>query len=255
MSNFNFKKNWEKLCMPVMRTERIQTAIKKGVIGFLKNSKNVYIEGKLSDEQRGLEYTNKKEYKKILREKETECIDIFNKGRWKYIKGEYPIYYARVDAICDIEEDIEERVTKLLIENGVLKKDENDTIDFTKIYESGEFSGLEEDLMYDYFGSEKYEQYQKYKNSVIGPYMNNERDKDYRYYCLWGGCHWYSASFGIELARMVMPNITWKLIEGDIHTTVVSDDEKLVFDILYYDEKDTVTYGGNAAVRDATRIE
>ena len=109
--------------------------------------------------------------------------------------------------------------------------------------------------MYDYFGSEKYAQYQKYKNSVSEPYMNIERDKDYRYYCLWGGCHWYNTSFGIELARMVMPNITWKLIEGDIHTTVVSDDEKLVFDILYYDEKDTVTYGGNAAVRDATRIE
>ena len=91
MSNFNFKKNWEKLCMPVMRTERIQKAIKKGVNAFLKNSKNVYIEGKLSDEQRDLEYTNKKEYKKILKEKETECIDTFNKGRWKYIKSEYPI--------------------------------------------------------------------------------------------------------------------------------------------------------------------
>ena len=77
----------------------------------------MYIEGKLSDEQRGLEYTNKKEYKKNLKEKETECIDIFNKGRWKYIKCEYPIYYTRGDAICDIEE----RVTKLLIENGVLQ--------------------------------------------------------------------------------------------------------------------------------------
>ena len=45
-----------------------------------------------------------------------------------------------------------------------------------------------------------------------------------------------------------MPNIKWKIIKGDIHTTVVSEDETLVFDILYYDETDLETFGGKKSI-------
>lgn len=238
MTNFNFKVNWEKLCMPLMRTEQIQKEIKKGVRGYMKNRQISFIyDYKLTDEEKRLENSNKKEYKKIIQEKKNE-----NSFNYKeFIKYDYPLKYAQGDTICDINEEIEQRIIVLLTEHNILKKDTNEPTDCI------------DEIMEEYLCSDHYAEYQKYKYNVIEPYVNAEYDKDYRYYCLWGGCHWYNPTFGITLARMVMPHIKWKLIVGDFHTTVVSEDEILVFDILYYDENDVDTFGGKHAISDATR--
>lgn len=126
--------------------------------------------------------------------------------------------YSQGDSICDTDEEIEKRTTDFLIENNILKKDENEP-------------NLNDDdeIMDEYMCSVEYE---KYKYNVIEPYVNEERDKDYRYYFLFGGCDWYNPSFRITLARLFMPNIKWKIIKRYIHTTVVSEDETLVFCIL-----------------------
>ena len=210
MTNYNFKDNWEQICMPLMRTEEIQRQIKIGVSGLNKSIKRERIKHALPH----------------------GCIE--------YKKYDYPLKYAKGDFICDLNDAIEERITKLLIERNILKPDENEI-------------GLNDDELEDYVGTDKYEIYQKYKQNIIEPYLNAEYDRDYRYYCLFGGCHWYNKSFGLTLAKLVMPMVEWRIIEGMYHTTVASLDEKLVFDILYYDYKDKLTFGGQNAITEAKR--
>ena len=247
MTNFNFKANWEKLCMPLMRTEQIQKEIKRGVKGYMTNRRLDYIhEYKLNDEQKQLKYTDKKEYNKLIQKNK------YTFGYEEFIKFDYPLKYAQGDSICNIDDEIEERVIHLLTENNILKKNINKPSEF--INEEGELIDCsDDDIMNDYMSSDQFDAYEQYKYGVISPYLNVEKDKDFRYYCLYGGCHWYNSTFGITLARMVMPHIKWKLIIGDFHTTVASDDEKLVFDILYYDNNDTDTFGGKQAIIEATR--
>lgn len=211
MINYNFKDNWEQMCMPLIRTEAIQLQIKIGVRGFNRSIKR-------EQKTNGLSYSH-----------------------MEYKKYDYPLKYSRGDFICGLTDEIEARVTSLLIERNILKPDENEAI-------------LNEFELDEYAETDNYELYQKYKQSVIEPYVNAECDKDYRYYCLFGGCHWYNKSFGLTLAKMVMPTIEWKIIEGGFHTTVVSLDEKLVFDILYYDDTDIITFGGQKAIYEARRL-
>jgi len=212
MTNFNFKKDWEKFCMPIMRTDRIYKAIKKGVKGYVTNS---FIEGK-----------------PFLKEE-------------PFKKNDYPLRHAQGDSICFVEDEIEERIIPLLKEKGILKDDRNKPL--REAYEDEESFFEASDAYLD-------EEYTKYKNSIIEPYVDVERMKNYKYFCLYGGCHWYNPTFGITLARMVMPDIKWKIIVGNYHTTVVSHDEKLVFDILYFDEEDTETYGGRHAIQEAKKL-
>jgi hypothetical protein len=48
---------------------------------------------------------------------------------------------------------------------------------------------------------------------------------------------------------MVMPDVEWVTKQSDIHATVMSKDEKLLFDILYYDEN-VADFGGKKALED-----
>ena len=222
MTNFNFKKDWEQLCMPLVRTNRMHKAMKKGVLGFHENS---MVGSKVTEEYR----------KEQLRKHNLK-------------KNDYPLNHIYCDAFCNADQDIEDRIVPLLKKKKVLKEDENAprSEDF-KTWESFD------DAFGDYFESRTYEKYQKYLRSVIQPYMDVERMKNYKYFCLYGGCHWWNPTFGITLASMVMPSIKWKIIKGEYHTTVASHDENLVFDILYFDEKDTETFGGREALMEAKK--
>lgn len=256
--NYNFKLNWVSECMPLMRTDRIKKAIEKGINAFMRNERATFIWGKLTDEQKDLQFKNNRAYRKILKEKEAVLItaDLHNKRRFeKYKKGDYPLQYAVGDAICNIGDEIERRIVPYLIERGILKEDENMPTDFMIRDEEGEWCECEDEVMDDYMNSENYNKYCDYKEKVIEPYMNAERDKNYKYYCLWGGCFWWNTTFGLELAKMVMPNVNWKILQSNIHATITSDDEKLVFDILYFDKEDTETFGGKHAISEAKRYK
>ena len=88
-------------------------------------------------------------------------------------------------------------------------------------------------------------------NEIIDSYMNLERNKNYIYYCCYGACHWYNPTFCLELAKLVMPEIDWQTLRGSKHTTITNKDETLVFDILYFDNNDTETFGGKKALAEA----
>lgn len=221
--------------MPIIRTNRIYGAMKQGIKNYMDVRRKEIFEEFLYDEE------------------------ILKVCGYKYVskpfkRNDYPLRYARGDSICDEEDKIEDRVITFLKEKGILKDDVNEPR-----YDSFE-EGPEGDLEYDrawedYQDTSLKAEYDKYKQTVIEPYLDIERMKNYKYFCLYGGCHWYNPTFGITLAKMVMPDIKWKIIGGDFHTTVVSHDEKLVFDILYFDEKDTETYGGRQAIVDAKKVE
>ena len=66
-------------------------------------------------------------------------------------------------------------------------------------------------------------------------------------YQFYSACHWWNSTFGLTLARILQPDIKWKVKRGKKHTTVISIDRQFVFDILYYDEDD-VTLGGQNAI-------
>jgi hypothetical protein len=61
---------------------------------------------------------------------------------------------------------------------------------------------------------------------------------DYRNYKLLHSCHWLNKYFGLELARLVLPNIKWMVRTSNKHTTIVSTCHNYIFDILYFDELD-----------------
>ena len=216
MTNFNFKRDWEQICMPVIRTNRIYGAMKQGI--------KRYMDVRISE----------------LGEEVLDAFDLEHIAK-PFKRNDYPLRHARGDSICDEEEKIEDRVITFLKEKGILKDDVNEP-DSDSAWE-------------DYQDTSLKAQYDKYKQTVIEPYLDVERMRNYKYFCLYGGCHWYNPTFGITLAKMVMPDIKWKIISGEFHTTVVSHDEKLVFDILYFDEKDTETYGGRHAIVEAKREE
>lgn len=204
--NYNFKENWENVIMPLLLTPNIKKAIKKGIMGYIKNENH----------ERGI------------------------RNKLKYNPNYYPRDYCRFDDNEVFEYEYEE-LPKLLLNSGVLLKDkkEPNPDDFSN---EGEW----EEAMEDYFNPE----YQKYKDNVCSPYLKLWRDKQYKSYCLFGGCFWWNATFGLELARAVMPHVKWILRESEIHSTVTTKENNLVFDILYYEENDTDTFGGKKALND-----
>ena len=249
--NYNFKLLFERECMPLMRTDRIKKAIEKGINAYRKNQRIDYICERLTEQE---EQLNNREYKLLVKQKEAlfkNELMVFK----NYEKNKYPLSYAVGDSICGIDEEIEERIVPYLIERGILQTDKNRPTDFMVRDEEGELCECYDEVMDDYMETENYKKYEEYKNKIIEPYLNAERDKDYRFYCVWGACHWWNTTFGLELARLVMPSVKWKIIQNDFHTTITSEDEKLVFDILYFDEKDTETYGGKDAINEAKRVK
>ena len=69
------------------------------------------------------------------------------------------------------------------------------------------------------------------------PFIKKARENSYRTYCLFGGCFWWNSSFGLQLARLVMPNEIWRIRRSNIHLSVVNEDNTKCFDILYYDNE------------------
>lgn len=49
-----------------------------------------------------------------------------------------------------------------------------------------------------------------------------------------GCCHWFNKFIGMYLAKKISPEIDWKLLSTDTHTTVISKDGKYMFDLLGY---------------------
>lgn len=242
--NFDFKANWNTLIKPLLHTKRIQNAIKKGTVAFLKSElKDIIFTSRMTEYERSLSCTNRAEYKKLLQER---CNEYLQEHPYLlYDKTKQPIYFANTDRMLNIEEDFVITVESKLVDAGILKLDDNEPNE-DKFPDDSDLENA-----YDtYYASDAYTKYCEYKQKVIEPYWNDYLDSNYEAYCLYGACHWYNPTFSYELAKMVAPNEVWKVKRGNIHTTVVNETGDKVFDILYYDEFDA-TKGGEKALADA----
>ena len=99
----------------------------------------------------------------------------------------------------------------------------------------------------------EYEEYrEEYLNPILEPFINNYKKTHMDSYCLWGGCHWWNPTFCLTLAKIIMPNEEWRTKSSEYHTTIVNSDNTKIFDILYFDETDTKSFGGNNAYESAS---
>lgn len=82
-----------------------------------------------------------------------------------------------------------------------------------------------------------------------------------------GSCHTWNAIFGLWLARKVFPDLEWRVLTSQEHTTVYCKERDMIFDILYwsldnriedhivgkpYSSKD-LTLGGDLALESASQ--
>jgi hypothetical protein len=180
-------------------------------------------------------------------------IDDYNDNlrgaRHSYRADLFPIQYGRMLEEHEMYQYNE--LPQILIDLGVLLKDENEP-------KEEQFETTEE--YYEAFGDYHDEQgklwkkYNTYKERIVKPYYIAWCEKQYISYCICGGCHWCNPTFGLELAKMLMPHVKWIVKEGETHTTVTTKEEDLVFDILMYAEKDEETLGGSFALSEANTV-
>lgn len=155
-----------------------------------------------------------------------------------YERTKLPYYYATGDYHSQLHMRDDEKLEADLIEKCILQKDPNmpagnDDCDFDEYQES-----------------ENASKYQEYKDNIMNPYIKERIDNQYQSYQCFGACHWYNPTFGLTLARIVLPNETWIILTDELHTTVTNKTRTLVFDILYYDENEA-DFGGKRALRDS----
>jgi len=237
--NYNFALHWEERITPLLKTPRIQKALRKGITAWLNSEKNRIIENyELTEEEKLIKGKARTALFKVKR-KQCETT----RPHLKYNRDKLPIYYARGDSCCMFNDDIEEKLVPKLIEWGILKEDVN----------KPQRAAFDDEESYswacdDYFNDwgENIQKYEAYKNTVIEPYEKAFQEKHYQSYCVYGACHWYNSTFCLELAKMLMPDEQWHVKSSAIHTTVVNATEDKVFDILYYENDET--FGGRTAL-------
>lgn len=106
------------------------------------------------------------------------------------------------------------------------------------------------------------------KDKILEPYFSWDKIKNnLETYYLSGSCHWWAPTFELTLAKLVMPNETWKVQFGKAHTTVLNKSKTKVFDLLYWCDNDRLenylfgdpilevdpTFGGKSAYLDSVK--
>ena len=181
----------------------------------------------------------------ILQKAMRQSINAYLKCRgdtYKYSKNRLPYQYSKVDNLFCY--DIEEKVIEDLLQWGIIKEDPI----LTKLKENSNDDDLDE-----YYDSDEYAEWQESIRPIAELYIRDRLEKNYQSYCLYGGCFWYNKNFGLKLAKIVMPSVDWVVKRSNIHSTVISTDGKLVFDILYFDENEA-DFGGRKAINDTNNM-
>jgi len=210
--NFDFKKNWKSLVKPNLTNERLIRSIERGIIGYI-HDKTPFDDNELY---------------------EIECFEeYFGTKKAKYVAN-----YVSNDSFITYLDELEEEVI-----------DDND-LDIYELFikKYPQYEGVDdEELEMD----DDYSQlYYEFKDELIEPYLDDKLKDDYKTYCLYGGCFFYNLTFGYTLAKLVYPEYKWEIAASSKHLTVVSHENKLIFDILYYDT-DKLDFGAVDALNDA----
>ena len=107
-----------------------------------------------------------------------------------------------------------------------------------------------EEALEDYWGNDKHNEYEQYRQTVLEPYVNKQLEQHYISYALYSGCHFWNPTFGLTLAKLVCPTEEWELLISELHTTIVNTDRTKCFDVLFYEQDES--FGGVKALSAAT---
>ena len=216
-TNYNFKENWYEVIVPLLNTQKVKTAIKKGILGYMNNEINPDI--KFKSYQNIYDYLNNKDSNYYLN------------------KNSSPADYS--SRCSDYEMEWEDDLI--------------DTLEKTHMIEPFPWDNYDEEKKKITNPELEYEEYrEEYLKPILEPYINNYKKTHMHSYCLVGGCHWWNPTFCLTLANIVMPNEKWISKKSEYHTTIVNSDNTKIFDILYFDEMDTKSFGGNNAYESAS---
>ena len=164
-----------------------------------------------------------------------ECTPKLRSFKWE--KNSSPADYGD---IADKEMEWENALIDLLEKNSMIESFPSDSYDDDEKQEQ-----TNPELEY-----EKYRE--EYLNPILEPFINNYKKTHMDSYSLIGGCHWWNPTFGLTLANIVMPNEKWRPKISEYHTTIVNSDNTKIFDILYFDETETKSFGGDRAYENAS---
>jgi len=210
--NFDFKKNWISLVKPHLTNKKLIKSIERGIIGYIHNKKSI-------DDNELYEIQSFDEY--------------IGTRKAKYV-AEYSSYDSFITYLDELEEEIIDE-NDLDIDELFLKKyPQYEGIDCEELEDDDDYSQLHID----------------FKNELLEPYLNDKLKDNYKTYCLYGSCFWYNLTFGYTLANLIYPNYKWEIAASSKHLTVVCHENKLIFDILYYDI-DKHDFGAIDALNDA----
>jgi len=151
-----------------------------------------------------------------------------------YEAGKCPASYETSDGWCIYMDDFIEKLEEQLLQTGYLKpapiiKDE------------------------DIDNSPEYAEYLQYKENLLEPFIKHHERTSLRSYQMMHACHWWNPTFSLTLAKIIYPNEKWHVKKGYYHTTIVNENETLVFDILYFDQNEE-TKGGKCAIDESNRV-
>ena len=210
--NFDFKKNWKSLVKSHLTNERLIRSIERGIIG--------YIHDKTSFDDNELY--------------EIECFEEYiGTKKAKYV-AQYSSYDGFMTYLDELEEEVINEFNLDIDELFIIKHPQYEGVDYEELEMDDDYSQL----------------YYEFKDELIEPYLDDKLKDDYKTYCLYGGCFWYNLTFGYTLAKLVYPEYKWEIAASSKHLTVVSHENKLIFDILYYDI-DKHNFGAVDALNDA----
>ena len=209
--NYNFKENWYEVIVPLLNTPKVKNAIKKGLLGYMNNDINPDV--KFKSYKNIYDYLNNKHGPKY-----------FNKNSAPADLSSFSL---------DYEMDWEHKLIATLERHNMIKPFPWDNYDGEK--QKNTNPELE------------YEEYREYLNPILKPFIDNYKKTHMNSYCLWCGCDWWNPTFCLTLAKIVMPNEKWRVKSMGYHTTIVNSDNTKIFDILEFDEDDSISFGGNEA--------
>ena len=210
--NFDFKKNWKSLVKSHLTNERLIRSIERGIIG--------YIHDKTSFDDNELY--------------EIECFEEYiGTKKAKYV-AQYSSYDGFMTYLDELEEEVINEFNLDIDELFIIKHPQYEGVDYEELEMDDDYSQL----------------YYEFKDELIEPYLDDKLKDDYKTYCLYGACFFYNLTFGYTLAKLVYPEYKWEIAASSKHLTVVSHENKLIFDILYYDI-DKLDFGAVDALNDA----
>ena len=151
--------------------------------------------------------------------------DVIKNSKWKhtYDVNEFPINYPCLgDSHATYYDHMQENILSDLRAKGVeIPPGPNEHDD---IYESNNFD-------------EDCNEHWKQLELIIEPYKKEYMENDYAAYVPHHACHWWNPTFGLTLAKLIHPEIKWKVFMGEWHTTVwgIIPGGEMHFDIMMYD--------------------